>query len=240
MAAAYKLRNKDWTLEQCLDAAKTKLGVKPATPAADPAAPANPDLPQTVAAVDSATEQLEAQRAEAMKSLKFEEVADIDAKIRKLDRHRVNLEREGERQEKQAQTDYDTAFAASEAAAADLYPDAGKADSAFAKLMVEIERSLLDSKDDRYYAANKPEIVAKLAAAELGIAPRRPGAKAPAPAPKPAAPAAPKTAPKGILPTGGSKTAPAPTATPVATRISSIKTLADLNAVKAELGLKDF
>lgn len=239
MAAAFKIRNKDWTLEQCLDAAKAKLGVKPAgTPA--PNAPTNPDLPQTVAAVDSAIDQLEADKIAAAKELDVTKVAELDVKIRKMDRHRETLEKQAERQETQRATEYDTQFTASETRAADFYPDAAKPDSPFGRRMVEIEESLKELGDPLYFSPEKPLKVAQMVASELNIAPRKPGAKAPAPAPRPAAPKPAATPPKGILPTGGSKTAPAPAVNPVADKIQAAKTPNDVHQLLRSLGKRDF
>ncbi len=246
LAAAYKIRNKDWSLEQALDAAKTKLGVKPATPAApEPTAPvANPDLPQTVAAVDSAIEQLEAEMVQAGKDLDPGKQAELQVKIRRLDRHRANLEgqetlRVAERQAAR-ETEYNTQFDASQARAVEFYPDAAKPESDFSKRMVEIEQTLKASNNELYFSPDKPLKIAQMVANERSIAPRKPGSKAPAPATKPAAPKPPAAAPKGILPTGGSKTAPAPTVNPVDDQIRAARTPNDLYKLMRTLGRKDF
>ena len=75
--------------------------------------------------------------------------------------------------------------------------------------MVEIEQLLEETNDPLYRDPNKPLIVAQMAARELRIAPKAKGtAPAVKPTLKPAAPAVPPAKPKGMLPAGGSTTAP--------------------------------
>ena len=248
LAVSFKRRNQDWSLEECVAAAKEQLGVKPAAdPSAKPEAPkpvGSPDLPQSVAAVDSAIEQLEADLIQAGKDLDPGKQAEIQIRIRRLDRQRSTLETRDQQavadQEAQRATQYDTQFVASEQRAAEFYPDAAKPDSDFGKRMVEIEADLRSLNDPMYYSPDKPLRIAQMVAAERNIAPRKPGSKAPAPAAKPAAPVAPKAAPKGILPTGGSKTAPAATANPVVEQLSKVRTSHDIEKIMRGLGKKDF
>ncbi len=243
LADAFQLRNRDWTADQCMSAAKDRLGVKPATPDA-PAKPepvGNPDLPQSIVAVDSAIEQLEAEKLEAAKNLDVLKTAELDGKIRRLDRHRDQIERRetqvAAQQEAQRATEYDTHFVASEQRAADFYPDAAKPESDFGKRMVEVEESLKDLNDPLYFDPDKPLKIAQMVARERNIAPRKPGAKAAA---IPVAPPKPPAPPKGILPTGGSKTAPAPAVQPVVEKIHAVKTPHDLQVLMRSLGKKDF
>ena len=243
LAASLKSRNRDWTLKQCIEAAEKRLGVTPAAPEGTPAKPAAPatigdaTLPQTPAAVNSAIEQLEATRAAKLKEMDFEAVAKMDQDLRKLDRQLTVVEKAAERAEVQEAANYETSFVTSEQRAAEMYPDAADPESAFGRKMVEIEQALLDTNDDRYHAADKPELIAKMAAKELGIAPRRPGART-APA-KPAAPATPAPK-KGMLPTGSSRSAAAPATNATADKVNGIKTLADLKAFQKSIGIRDY
>lgn len=211
LAAAFMQRNRDWTLTQALEAANRQLGIKTES-AAQPAKPeAKPksDLPETVEAVDTTLESLDTEREKALTELRFEDVAKIDRKMRVLDRHRLNLEREGEKKQTQAARDYEAKFAQSEVKAAEFYPDAAKPESPFGQRMKEIDDALQETGDPLFNDPEKPLRIAQMTARELSIAPRRKGT--PAAPVKPAAPAAVPVAKKGMVPTGGSRTTPPPT-----------------------------
>jgi len=241
LAAAYKQRNRDWTLEQALVAAKKQLGIKTeAEPpaAADTKPKPNADLPQSVDEVDSATARLEEERTKATTDLRFEDVDKIDRQLRRLDRHRGDLVRQGEQQRVQEQVKYDSTFDASHSQAAELYEFVGDPKSPGYARMLEIEASMKATNDPTYYDPDKPRIIAQMVGRELRIAPKKKGAPAPAKAAAPAAPAAP-AAKKGILPSGGSRTTPAaPAAKPADTaKFEGIRSMADLRKVQKELGI---
>lgn len=241
LAMAYMQRNRDWTLEQAMDAARNKLGIK-AQPeqAAQPDAtqPAVPNLPATVNDVDAAIKAARAERAKAQTELRFEDASELTNKIEDLIIHRHGLERQADQQAIQARTTYDTKFAASEARAVELYPDAANENSALGKLMVEIEQSMLETGDPTFHSPDKPLIIAQMAAAELRVAPRRKGAP-PAPA-KAAAPVQPPAAKKGVIPSGSSRTtAPAANQPPaIVQQFKAIKSLQDLRAAYKAVGIK--
>lgn len=245
LAATYQRRNRDWTLEQALAAAKEKLGVKPepaAEPSAEPRAPVVDDgLPKTVAEVDVAIEALEDAKAKAADELNVTESAKIDRQLRKLDHKRSDLIRDGERQavvqHQREAARYTTAFNESNTRAVDLYAFASDPASPGGKRLVEIDRQLEENKDPLFGNPNKPLIIAQMVATELKIAPRskRPPV-VPAKAPVPAVP--PKS-PKQVLPGGGSRTAPTTVSVPTAraTEIASVKSEADLRKLHASLGI---
>ncbi len=229
LAAAFMQRNRDWTLSQAMDAANKQLGLTPAAAEATPAAPKS-DLPETIEAVDSTLTSLDADREKALTELRFEDVAKIDRKVRQLDRHRTNLEREGERQQATAVRAYEQKFTASEAKATELYPDASKSESDFGKRMAEIDADLEANRDPLFNSPDKPLRIAQMVAAEKSIAPRKKGAPVAAPA-KAAVPAvvAPK---KGIVPSGASRTV-VPTTTPqdaIVAQVANIKSVHGLRA----------
>ncbi len=235
LAASFKKRNRDWTLEQALDAAKKQLGV--ATPStAETAAPkTKSDMPDTIEAVQTAEDDLLERRSKEFTALNFEEVAKIDVALRKLDRHRTNLEREGERAQSQQAQDYDRTFDASQVRAAEHYPFVNDPQSAAAKRMLEIDASLKELNDPLFSSADKPFKIAQMVAAEMNIAPKRKGAPA-APA-KPAAPVTPAPK-KGILPTGASRTTvPVTTKPAIDADIGKIRTVADLRAFRQKMKL---
>lgn len=246
LAAAYKSRNSDLTLKECIARAEKDLGITPASESpAQPAQPAAPqvigskDLPQTIEAVDVSLTQLEGQLVEMTTALNFEEVAKINLQIRRLDRQRATIEKEADRQEIQQLNAYDSGFTQSEERAAQFYPQSVDKDSAFGKKMLEIEGNLQATNDPRFHSADKPFLVAQMAAVELNIAPKRQGST-PAPAVRPAAPApTPQSKPKGMLTPGAARTAPAPAVNAVIDKqISEVKTPAQLEALKLKLGFK--
>ncbi len=238
-------RNKDLTISEALERANKQLGIVTAPPAAapsevTPAAPAASDLPQTLADTDAALTALEDEREKALNEVRLEDVAKMDRKLRQLDRHRTALERNAEKSEVQAVTDYNVQFDQSNAKAVELYEFARQPESAAAKRMAEIDSALKDNADPLYGSPDKPLRIAQMVAAEMNIAPRRKGTPAPAPA-RPAAPAAPAptTIKKQVLPTGGSRTLPAvDQTTQVAKHISEIKNPAQLRAALKSFGIR--
>lgn len=242
LTAAFLQRNRDWTLEQALEAARNKLGVKApqATPqqaATEAATPSQPAMPATIDAVDAAIKQLRADRAKAKTELRFEDEESLTTKIEDLIYHKFNLERQSDRQQVEAQTTYASKFQASESRAVELYPQASDANSDLGKRMVEIEQALEETGDPLFTNPDKPLIIAQMAAAELRIAPRRKGA--PVTPAKPAAAPAAQTPKKGVVPSGSSRTtAPATNQPPAIVQdIQKIRSVADLRAVRAKLGL---
>jgi hypothetical protein len=233
LTIAYKKRNRDWTMEQAMEAARKQLGVKPEQ-ADEPAKAKSPsDLPDTIEAVDQAYEALEAQKLKFADELNVAEMAKIDMQLRKLDRQRTALERQGEVAERQQAQEYDTAFAASESKATDLYEFASKPDSPGGKRMIEIEDALRETEDPRYHSPNKPLLIAQMVAAEMNIAPKSKKAvlaKPAAPAPKPAEK-------KQMLPSGSAKTVPAAPQNGDVAKVQAISTMKDLREFRKAHGL---
>lgn len=243
LAVALKSRNRDWTLDQAMDAARKQLGIKPEGAAPAPVKGPYDDLPQTMEAVDAHITTLEDQRAEKLKSLEFDEVARIDKELRRSDRHRSNLERQEVTQASETHNRYNQEYDQSEARAVEHYPDAGKPESDFGKRMVEIEASLKELDDPLYHDAQKPLRIAQMVAKEMGIAPRKKG-QSPAPASQPAAAPVPKPAvpaPKGnLVPSGGSRSTPPPAKPAVDERVTKVSNIEDLRKLQRELGIKAF
>lgn len=235
LAASFKKRNRDWTLEQSLEAAKKQLGIKAEAPDGAPPAKPKSEFPETIEAVDTAENELLEKRAKLFTELNFEEVQKIDVALRKLDRHRQTLERDLEHQKGQQVTDYQNAYKASEARAADLYPFSVDPESPAAKRMVEIETTLKENGDPLYNSPDKPLRIAQMVAAEMKIAPRQKGAPV-APA-KPATPVTPAPK-KGVLPGGNSRTTQPVSVQPaIDTEINGIKTIADIRKFRQKHGL---
>lgn len=237
LALSIAKRNQDMTLEEAMERARTQLGIKPKDAPGTPVAPKS-DLPETVDAVDTEIERLETLKAQKYTALEFEEVAKIERQMRKLDRHRVDLDRQAERQQVENAASYDRSFDTSHTQATKLYDFADKPESPGGKRMAEIDADLEANGDPLFHSPDKPLRIAQMVAAELKIAPRRPGKPA-APATA-AAPATGTPAPKKqVLPGGGSRTTPPPVNQPSAidTKIKGVRSINDLRAIRKEMGL---
>lgn len=237
LALAYKRRNKDWSLDQAMEAARSQLGIKPTQEAQAPAEQVDPKiaaLPKTVAEVDTLTSQLLADYKKAMSEVRFEDAADAQEKLMNLTRHRSDLERRAENEKTQQAAKYDTDFTKSESQAVDLYPFAADPASAGAKRMAQIEATLRANNDPLYYRADKPLVLAQMVAAELKIAPRNKNA----PPAKAAAPVVPVQK-KGVLPTGGSRTVPVTNQKPALVEaVSKVQNVHDLRKVLRSVGVQ--
>lgn len=232
LALAFQKRNRDWTLSQALDAANKQLGITPQKQeAAQEPAPTGPQLPKSIQETESAYEQTMADYRKAMSEVRFEDAADLNAKLMQLTSHRSTLERRAEQQEVQKEQTYSDGFKSSSAKASELYPFAADATSAGAKRMMEIDAELKANDDPLYYSPNRPLKIAQMVAAELNIAPKKKGQPAPATAAAPA-PAAPK---KGIVPSGSNRTVPPAPKPAVDPKISGIKTMTDFRAQMREM-----
>lgn len=238
MAAAFLQRNRDWTLEQALDAARTKLGVKTPQNAdattTDPKAPATPTV--NIDSVNAQIKQLREDRKKANAELRFEDASDLSDQLEDLLMQRSSLERQADRQQIEQATTYTRQFEASESKAVELYPLAADPESAFGKRMIEIEDTLKELQDPLFDSPDKPLKIAQMVAAELNIAPRRKGVTTPAKAAATVTPPGPK---KGIVPSGASRTT-APAANqpnPITQEIQQVKTIADMRNLRKKLGL---
>ncbi len=237
LALAFKKRNRDWTLDQAMEAARNQLGIKPKQEAEAPAETVDPKvaaLPKTVDEVDSLTTKLLADYKKAMSEVRFEDAADMQTQLMQLSLHRSQLERRAEQEQVAKAQKYDADFDASNAKAVDLYPFASDPATAGHKRMAQIDAQLKANDDPLYYSPNKPLKLAQMVAAELNIAPRNKNA-APAKAAVPAVPQ-PK---KGVVPSGSSRTTPPAQNQPaVDPAISNIKNMVDLRAQLKRFGVK--
>lgn len=174
----------------------------------------------SVASVSDEIKTLVAMKKMAMTNLEFETAANIDEQIESLRDQRDELrakessENEIKKQQEelrnavkrqQQEAEFDRAYSKSESNAVTFYPDAAKADSELTKRMIELDNHMRDLGDPLYYSPDKPFILAKAAAKELGIPMAKPGAKPAAAAPPQKAPIQPAPGNRGTT----SATAPA-------------------------------
>lgn len=235
LALAFQKRNRDWSLKQAIEAAEKQLGIAPQqTEKPAETAPSGPQMPKTVQETDTVVAQKLADYKKAMAEVRFEDAADLQVELMKLNLHRSSLERSVEREQQQAAAKYDADFTASEAKAVDLYPFAADAASPGYKRIQEIYATLKATEDPLIHSPNMPLKLAQMVAAELNIAPKSKNATPAKPAAAPATPA-PK---KGVVPSGSSRTTPPPPKPAIDPAISGIKTLADLRKAKLSVGLR--
>lgn len=134
---------------------------------------------ETVQSVSEEIKQLQAQKREALKNLEFEDFTDIENRLDALRDRREELKfseaQAKARADKDAESEYYSKYGASEAKALGFYPDAGVKDSPMAKEMARLEAEMLEMGDDLYHSPDKPLILAKEAAKNLGIPMKKPG-----------------------------------------------------------------
>jgi hypothetical protein len=240
LALSYQKRNRDWSLDQCMEAAKTQLGVakKGSEQPADIEPPAQPGVPRNVEEADTLLEAKLVEYEKALADVRMEDAGKINREILKLERARSSLERKAEQVQAQEAVKYQSDFQSSEKKAIDLYPFAADPASPGGKRMIEIEKVFQETGDPRYFAANKPLLIAALVASEMNIAPKR-STPAPAKAAAPAAPVIP-AAKKGFVPSGSSRTATpsASTPNPIDQQIQKVGNLAELRALHKSLGIR--
>ena len=236
LAASYMKRNRDMPMAEALERAQKQLGVSTQkTEAAQPeATPAKSDLPQTVEDTQSAYDQALTEYRKAMSEVRFEDAADLNAKLMQLTLHRSTLERRAEQDKVQQERQYSERFESSHAKATDLYQFASDPASPGGKRMLEIDAALKANDDPLYYSPDRPLKIAQMVAAEMNIAPKKKGQPAPAPAAVPA-PAAPK---KGIVPSGNSRTAPPAPKPAVDPEITGIQNINDLRKQLRKFGVR--
>ncbi len=233
LALAFQKRNRDWTLEQSLEAARKQLGINTKPNDDTKQDDKKAKLPKTVEDVDRRFNELAAAHKNALVNVNFEEASAIQVEMMQLQQHRFDLERSAERIQQQEAARYDAEFAKSEAKAVELYPFAADPKSAAAKRMKAIDDDLKANDDPLYYSPNKPLKIAQMVAAEMNIAPK---SKTPPPA-KPAAVT--PTPKKGVLPSGGSSTTPPPANQPpaIVNEIRGAKSIGDIRAIHRKLGI---
>lgn len=236
LALAFQKRNRDWSLRQAIEAAEKQLGITPQQAAKEETteAPKGPQMPKTVQETDSVVAQKLVDYKKAMAEVRFEDAADLQVELMRLNLHRSSLERTVEREQQQSAAKYDADFSASEAKATSLYPFVADPASPGLKRIQEIDAALKANGDPLWNSPDKPLKLAQMVAAELNIAPKSKNAT---PA-KPAAAPAPTVPKKGVVPSGSSRTVPPPPKPAIDPAISGIKTLADLRKAKQSMGLR--
>ncbi len=172
-------RHPDWSLKECIAKAETLLGVEQSVPNEEQDAVET----LTVATLSEQIKELRAKRDEANASLEFETSGEIQREIDELQDQREELRfHEVAEKSTAAQREaeqYEAEYSVSESKAVKFYPDTAKPDSEMVQRMAELDTRMRENGDPLYYSTDKPFILAKAAAKELGIIMSDPKAKAP-------------------------------------------------------------
>jgi hypothetical protein len=190
-ALSLRKRHPDWSLEQCLTKAKAILGVEEA--AESETSEGDQTSMRTLDDVTREIEELRDKHEEATENLEFKEASAIFRQMEKLRDEREELriaDREKKSQQEQEQyQSMERQFRESEKKAVTYYPETTDPDSAITKRIIELDQQMRDLNDPLYSSPDKPFILAKQAAKELGIPMSNP--KAAKPKKKTAAPSRP-------------------------------------------------
>jgi hypothetical protein len=144
-------------------------------------------LPKTVAEVDDLIKAKRAERKKAFgEDLDFKLAADLDEEIETLRDHAATLQSQEAAARSQETERFTSAFDESKRNAVKYYPDAAKADSPLVKRMLELDEVLKETGDERFNDPDKPFLLAKSAAKDLGILPTSPSSAKKSPPPAPA------------------------------------------------------
>jgi hypothetical protein len=179
-ALSLRKRHPDWSLEECLTKAKSILGINDQAQN-EQWQDGNTAQQRGVADIDAEIASLRQQHREATVSLEFEQAADLFDRLEQLRDERSNMQviemqRETAR-EQQLQESFERQFQDNEAKAVRFYPDAAKAESPMTKRIIELNEQMRQLDDPLYYSPEKPFILAKQAARDLGIPMRNPSAE---------------------------------------------------------------
>ena len=133
----------------------------------------------TVSSVTDQIKSLMAEKKEAFANLEFEKVSDLDEQLDALRETRESLRVQEAttkaNSDRKAQQDFDDKFSASEAKATSLYPGINDPNSAHYQKAMELDAQMRELGDPLYHSPDKPMLLAKAAAAQLGIMMAKPG-----------------------------------------------------------------
>lgn len=229
-ALALRKRHPDWSLKDCIAKAEQVLGVSKTGETDGDSEDTTPARTSEIVAQE--IEALLDAKEEALKAMEFDQVAILDRKFRALTKEESTLlaseAKAAETRQDSEAARFDSEWDQSEARAVAHYPDCTDKDSALTKRMGEIDARMKRLNDPLFDSPNKPFLLAKQAAKELGIPMIDPAA-----ARKPAAKKAVSTSRRLVTPASGNArtTEPAATATKLEKQIGSVKSLDDYESL---------
>jgi hypothetical protein len=167
------------TLTESLDISKRQLGIVDTAPTQTQTPDNQGDTEEvedatsgvTLAEAKQELKDLRKQHTQALRDGDLDEAADAMDQIAETE-DLIDLVSDREvASEQTARTQHDTNFETSLATATETFPDFGNKESEFYTRCGEIDQALNDTEDPRYYDADKPLMIARMAARELNIAP---------------------------------------------------------------------
>ena len=134
----------------------------------------------TVRSVNEAIKELRARHKEANANLEFETAAELFDQLEDLRDQREDLKAyeagaKAATEQAQAQA-FEAKYSQSERLTVAYYPDATNPESPLVKRMIELDKQMLNLGDPLYHSPDKPLVLAKAAARELGVMMAKPGA----------------------------------------------------------------
>ena len=226
-ALSLRKRHPDWSLEECITKAKSILGVSTANGNQEGDGNAEPTPAAKLKDIETQLAELREQRKQAAQDLEFDKFADLDDQMLSLLDQRSSLQKEADRYENErdsmARQAYEKEFSESEARAVRFYPDTTNPESAMTKRIIALDERMKEMGDPLYDSPDKPFILAKMAARELGIPMAQTSSKPAKPAPKEAATR------RSIQPAGGNArtTSPSAISSKIEEAIGGVETLED-------------
>jgi hypothetical protein len=185
-ALALRKRHPDLSLKDCIAKAELILGVEVKAGESTKEEVSKGD---TVESVNKQIEELKRLRKEATAEMEFDRQGELTDEIDDLREKRDDLKIRETRAKAESETKEQAAFNASYAKSEKLtvthYPDTTDANSAMVKRMVELDKQMLELGDPLYHSPDKPFLLAKSAARELGVIMTKPSAATPAKSPRP-------------------------------------------------------
>lgn len=174
-ALALRKRHPDLSLKDCIAKAELILGVGVESEEAQEEVSQG----DTAESVNAQIEELRRLRKEATSEMEFDTVSDLTDQIDDLRDRREELKvwesQVRAESETRAQQSFETDYTKSERLAVTYYPDTTNPDSAMVKRMVELDTRMRDLGDPLYHSPDKPFLLAKAAARDLGVIMTKPG-----------------------------------------------------------------
>jgi hypothetical protein len=204
-ALALRKRHPDLSLKDCIAKAELILGVEVASEQAQEEVSQG----DTVESVNAKIEELRRLRKDATSEMEFDTVSDLTDQIDDLRDQREELkvlesQVQAEKNAK-AEQSFESDYAKSERLTVTYYPDTTNPESPMVKRMVELDRQMLEVGDPLYHSPDKPFLLAKAAARELGVIMTKPGAAPAKPSRSSKSPMQPAPGNRGTTSTDSSK-----------------------------------
>lgn len=173
-ALLLRQRNPDMSLAEALERVRGTAPQEETQTQEANELPSQEDIQAHIAALKS-------ERAEAKRNFDAEKELELEEKLEAARNALEQVRIEAARLQQAEASRFEQTVEVSKGKAVELYPDVTDANSALVSKMMEIDSMLKETDNPLFFSPDKPLKVAQMAANELGIAPRNPNAKQPAP-----------------------------------------------------------